>query len=543
MKYICTIILLAIIRTSYAQPAGYAFYKQVIIDATEVSGASALTNFPVLISITDTDLRSTPNGGNVENTNGFDIIFTLGDCATMLSHDLEYYNPVTGELVIWVQVPTLSNSVNTPFFMFYSNSAVVTDQSTTDIWTDTGYDGVWHLHNDFADASGNGNTGTNNGSTNISPANNSADGQSFVDPNHWIELASHPARTGDFSYSGWARTVDNTKSGQRIICDDAGNTSGCHAISIGDPGTGRIRFYIRGMAPTILDSPVGTITSNTWHFVAATFNGTTNLASLYVDGVVVNSVTYTGTIGPAAGNASIGGEVASGEAGNRFDGDLDEIRSNNSLLSSDWLLTEYNNQNSPSTFYTLSSELTATALCVTLPVELLYFNATLVESKYVKLDWQTASEINNDYFEIERSTNGIDWENIGQVQGAGNSSSIINYETVDFNTHSGISYYRLKQTDFDGQFEYSQIRSVNIERLKNAQTEIYPNPATNKITIIGSAAELEEIVLYNTLGQDVTTLTKQSIESGGQLIIDLSKLSSGIYYVKTKTTANKVYKK
>jgi hypothetical protein len=96
---------------------------------------------------------------------------------------------------------------------------------------------------------------------------------------------------------------------------------------------------------------------------------------------------------------------------------------------------------------------------------------------------------------------------------------------------------------FPFRFEYSQIRSVNIERLKNAQTEIYPNPATNKITIIGSAAELEEIVLYNTLGQDVTTLTKQSIESGGQLIIDLSKLSSGIYYVKTKTTANKVYKK
>lgn len=233
MKNVINLVLIISTFNTYAQPAGYSFGKQIIIDASQVSGTVPLTNFPVLISATDTDLRTTANGGSVENVNGFDIVFTLGDCATILSHDLEYYDPVTGELVIWVQIPTLNNSANIPFFMFYGNSLIGADQSTTDIWTDAGYDGVWHLHNDFADASGTGNNGTNNGSTDLSPANNSADGQRFVDPNHWIELASHPTRVGDFSYSGWARTSDNSRAGQRVICDDASNGAGGHAISIG----------------------------------------------------------------------------------------------------------------------------------------------------------------------------------------------------------------------------------------------------------------------------------------------------------------------
>ena len=178
---------------------------------------------------------------------------------------------------------------------------------------------------------------------------------------------------------------------------------------------------------------------------------------------------------------------------------------------------------------------------VPLPVELINFIAH-VQDNWVNLKWQTASEINNDYFTIEKSQNGVVWEQTKKINGAGNSSSQLSYSTVDRQPFLGVSYYRLKQTDFDGQFEYSQIRSINIELSDNSQIEIYPNPTNNKITVMGNQNELEDIIIYNTLGQDVTLLTQQIENNKIKVVIDLTKLSSGIYYIKTKTTANKLYK-
>ncbi|RLD59051.1 MAG: hypothetical protein DRJ01_11810, partial [Bacteroidetes bacterium] len=95
-----------------------------------------------------------------------------------------------------------------------------------------------------------------------------------------------------------------------------------------------------------------------------------------------------------------------------------------------------------------------------LPIELFSFKAERVSSQVV-LRWETASEYNNDYFTIERSTNAIDFNPIEKVEGAGNSNNILNYEVTDINPFSGTSYYRLKQTDFDGKYSYSYIVSVN----------------------------------------------------------------------------------
>jgi hypothetical protein len=187
-------------------------------------------------------------------------------------------------------------------------------------------------------------------------------------------------------------------------------------------------------------------------------------------------------------------------------------------------------------------EIVASTSITPLPIELIGFNAKVIEDDKVQLDWQTASEINNDFFTIERSKNGQDWQEIALVYGAGNSSVLLNYSTIDNAPFNGISYYKLKQTDFDGKFEYSKLRRVNIQQSVNMQIEIHPNPATNQIIIKGSSNELEEIVLYNTLGQNVTSLTNKDINNENQLVIDISKLNTGIYYVKTKTTANKAYK-
>lgn len=177
-----------------------------------------------------------------------------------------------------------------------------------------------------------------------------------------------------------------------------------------------------------------------------------------------------------------------------------------------------------------------------LPVELLSFDAELMDNQHVKLNWQTASEINNDFFTIERSSNGNNWQEVNKIKGAGNSSSRLRYSEIDYNPYNGLSFYRLKQTDFDGQFEYSKIISTHIKNNEKSQVKIYPNPSNNQIILEGSPSELEEIEIYNSLGQNMTLLTNPISTSGSQSVIDMSNLNTGFYYLKTKTTTNKFYK-
>jgi hypothetical protein len=117
--------------------------------------------------------------------------------------------------------------------------------------------------------------------------------------------------------------------------------------------------------------------------------------------------------------------------------------------------------------FTLASASSANPL----PIKLVDFTASIVrEEKAVLLDWQTESEVNNDFFIIERSSDGYNWNSIHKASGAGSSNSLLRYEYLDENPLSGISYYRLKQTDFDGEYEYFPIRSV-----------ILPNDTNGKV--------------------------------------------------------------
>lgn len=121
-----------------------------------------------------------------------------------------------------------------------------------------------------------------------------------------------------------------------------------------------------------------------------------------------------------------------------------------------------------------------------IPVELISFEGK-AENNKVKLVWRTAMEINNDYFAVERSKDGKRFEKIGEVKGYGYSNTILNYSFTDENPYSGLSYYRLKQNDYNGDFEYSRIISVrNISNVQvTAGIEVFPNPSTGEnITVV-----------------------------------------------------------
>lgn len=160
----------------------------------------------------------------------------------------------------------------------------------------------------------------------------------------------------------------------------------------------------------------------------------------------------------------------------------------------------------------------------TLPVELLSFNAKTIDES-VQLSWATASESNNEGFEIERSPNTKDWETIDFVTGQGNSLEVINYIYADNTPLQAINYYRLKQMDFDGSFEYSEIVSINLKD-KTPEIEVYPNP-TRAFINFNTTSKIRTLKVMDITGNLLIT---KVYDSANQVELDVSQLIAGNYF-------------
>jgi len=177
-----------------------------------------------------------------------------------------------------------------------------------------------------------------------------------------------------------------------------------------------------------------------------------------------------------------------------------------------------------------------------LPIDLLYFDAEYNEKEeVVDLTWATASETNNDYFTIERSEDGIDFGAIGTVDGAGNSNAMLQYSFID-QAPNPLSYYRLKQTDYDGKFEYSNLIIVKIP--SPLILSVGPNPTTNSIKVIYREAVKYPgynvlISIYDINGQLI--YEKNFDDTFYKVNIDISSFNQGLYFV-TLNANNETYK-
>ncbi len=162
-----------------------------------------------------------------------------------------------------------------------------------------------------------------------------------------------------------------------------------------------------------------------------------------------------------------------------------------------------------------------------LPVNLINFKANCV-NKNVKLNWQTASESNNDYFDIERSTDGLSYANFLRVNGNGTTNEQHNYTAYDEQPLAGNTYYRLKQVDFNGSTTYYNPQMVNCA--DDANSSIYPNP-NNGTFLIKGLQEESELQLIDALGKNL--LTKNV--SANETTYEVTTLQEGIYFLLIKT--------
>ncbi|MCF0061843.1 FG-GAP-like repeat-containing protein [Dyadobacter chenwenxiniae] len=169
-----------------------------------------------------------------------------------------------------------------------------------------------------------------------------------------------------------------------------------------------------------------------------------------------------------------------------------------------------------------------------LPVELVSFDAKAIE-KHVDLAWETASEVNSDHFELQRSNDGKKWEEFGKIYSNGDSKKRNSYHFTDLNPQTGLNYYRLKMVDKDETFAYSSIRSVN---LAGRSTSLYPNPVLNTLNIDSENLDTE-VRIYDVSGKEV--LYQQDVK--GIRTINVSSLIPGNYLVKLKNKSYHIIKK
>lgn len=191
----------------------------------------------------------------------------------------------------------------------------------------------------------------------------------------------------------------------------------------------------------------------------------------------------------------------------------------------------------PTTGYSLNFTGTAGISCVPLPIELLSFDAIYDDrSAVVNLDWKTATESNNHYFEVQRSLNGIDFEKIDIVLGGGNTTDIRSYHSIDKHAvPEEMNYYRLKQVDYDGQFKYSKIVAVAFGSDKT-QLNVLPNPNNGKadVNFVSNFDNTYTLTVFDITGKVVYENEIKAHVGKNVIPMDLINIPTGLHFVRVQ---------
>ena len=323
--------------------------KAITIDHTKVSGTGSLTDFPLLFSVTDANLRAVANGGNVGKPDGTDILFTASDGVTKLDHELESYSASAGQVNAWVRLPALSPAADTVIYVYYGNSAAADQQKKTTVW-DSNYKLVWHLADGTtlrgADSTSYGNNGIVYGPAAAGEIGGAAGGV--------VEGTSVTVPSGDHTRTAecWFKFTGDMRSDQ-VICG-MGYDSGTGTIfSLMYRAAGStLSLDAKGIARSFSWTP-----DTNWHHIAATYAGGSGLqnAVVYLDGAPQNT---TGGTGALATQYATYFDVQHSPAYPWSDmaGVVDEFRISDIARPAAWNSTEYKNQSLPSAFFSVGGQ-------------------------------------------------------------------------------------------------------------------------------------------------------------------------------------------
>jgi len=329
--------------------SGWSYRKPITINSSQVD--ADLTNFPILVNITDTDLRDDAQ------VDGDDITFIqYYGCTIQLNHEIELFNGTTGELVAWVNVTTLNSSSDTVIYMYYGNSSCSSQENIVGVW-DGSHVMVHHLNettDPHEDSTSYNNDGNESGGVNQS-ATGKIDGADWFDGNDDYFDCGNGASLNirnAITLEAWVNMderPDKDKWHECIIKDD-------YSLYLyGSEDTKTILatyFWIDGVEVDLWDEGVVDINPNNWTHCVITFNGTDIKA--YVNGQLDFTYNNSGTIDDSSAvNLLIGAWITEADG---FYGTLDEVRISNIARNVSWINTNYNTMNNTSTFISVGDE-------------------------------------------------------------------------------------------------------------------------------------------------------------------------------------------
>jgi hypothetical protein len=388
---------------------GYQNARQITIDSTKVSGATDLSDFPVLVSLSGAWIKTTSNGGRIENPNGYDIVFYDGAESALLDHEIEQYDGTTGVLVAWVRVPIVSYNTDTNFYIEYGNSSIGSSQENPGGVWDVNYAAVWHLNESVTDeANSNGvhadstnkaNHGDQRGNDDL--PGKISNGQNFDGINDRVRIVNSPSLdiTSDkLTIEAWVKFDADYNSSS---IEEA--TLIAHEAKIEFrwvPVSGSLFFDLNTNGWSWSESTRTNWIGGTWYYVVGIYDGTNNY--IYVDGSLDVSSSDSGNLAAAIGDMAISWNAFVTNRGS-FPGTIDEVRISSVARSADWIATEHNNQNDSSSFYTLGAEQAT-------PSQVTGLTATAVPGQ-INLSWTTPSGGSSPItgYKIERRTCSGSW--------------------------------------------------------------------------------------------------------------------------------------
>ncbi|MFY0643927.1 MAG: T9SS type A sorting domain-containing protein [Bacteroidia bacterium] len=270
-------------------------------------------------------------------------------------------------------------------------------------------------------------------------------------------------------------------------------------------------------------------------FVVAGATGGDTISWNFTHGQIIPNFTFKGN------TYSVAASVANGEStldivnnsGTMTEAECEELI--DSLLYVNWNATtglrEFDIYLVEGPFASLLSNYQVNVNCGILPVDLMYFTANPIDAQSVLLTWATANEFNNDYFVIERSSDAIEWEELETIDGRGYSSEINTYAGMDYQPFDQISYYRLKQVDYNTDYEYSDIEVVTFNK-EFHDLEIRYSYDPNTLYALTRQIDNQDIRVYNMLGTDVSSSVDLQIMDSNKMKVSLSELPKGVYVFK-----------
>lgn len=358
----------------------FAAKDTITIDYTKC-GSSDSSNFPVLVYLSDSRIKTVANGGLINNTGAqsggitvtmpFDLIFTSDSAgSTKIPWEIKSYDGTNGILWAWVKIATVSSSANTVFYGWFGDASVNTQQNTgsysvANVWDS--YNGVFHL-SDGTTFSAKDSTGTADGTNHgvTASAGKVGGGGSFVAASsQYVDIARTGTSLNPITVSCWINLTDNTEN--QYMGGRGYNGSTGFDFAVGADVSTKLSWRSYNGSTHGIVGTGAVVSAGVWTHVVATYGS--NSWKLYVNGSLNASASdATGPINNGAGY-SIGTILVNGSPAHFLNGNLDEYRLSSVARSADWILTEYNNQNSPSTF--LSHSIALLAVGSTTPLTLL----------------------------------------------------------------------------------------------------------------------------------------------------------------------------